>query len=166
MVLTTYMVTSLTNSLCDECLSQSSTLKKNKKKKKNSEVSNLDEAEQPTNTTITPNEDNTDRVRCPLCVEEGVTVPAEQVEYTDNGVRGRTNSFSEGGDASSISTKTPASEANDKKAAKSVLKWGGGHATKKKEKRRFGRKLCQFGTECIRKDCFFYHPERENNDKK
>jgi hypothetical protein len=105
-----------------------------------------------------------DNVRCPLCVEEGVTVPAEQVEYTNNGVRGRASSFSEGGQVSSTPTK--ANVACDKKAAKSVLKWGGGHATEKKEKRRYSRKPCQFGVDCVRKDCFFYHPERENNSKK
>jgi len=51
------------------------------------------------------------------------------------------------------------------KAATSVLKWGGGHATKKKEKRKFSMRPCQFGKECFRKDCFFYHPERENGKK-
>lgn len=91
-------------------------------------------------------------------------MPAAQVEYTHNGVRGRTNSFSEGGEVTNASIKS-VNETNSKKAAKSVLKWGGGHATKKKEKRRYARKLCQFGAECIRKDCFFLHPERENSKK-
>jgi hypothetical protein len=128
-----------------------------------------------------------DNVRCPLCIEEGVTVPAEQVEYTDNGVRSkrRSNSFSEGGEVSTTSFIWPAADrpehavsdntngncgnaarvASEKKAAKSVLKWGGGHAAKKKEKRRYSRKLCQFGVDCVRKDCFFYHPEKNESRK-
>ena len=105
-----------------------------------------------------------ERIRCPLCVEEGVTVPAEDVEYTDNGVRGRlrSSSFSEGAEQSlgTAGTDEPKQKSKDK-AAKSVLKWGGGHASKKKEKRKFARRPCQFGADCVRQDCFFYHPERE-----
>ena len=51
------------------------------------------------------------------------------------------------------------------KAADSVLKWGGGHANKKKLMKKTKRRLCQFGAECIRKDCFFYHPERNDTNK-
>ena len=141
--------------LCDECLSKSTTHKKNKKGKSN-------------NQTIEADKVDLNRVRCPLCVEEGITVPAEQVEYTDNGVRGRTNSFSEGGEVLKVSTTAEVStnsSCKEKKAAKSVLKWGGGHASKKKEKRRFSR-LCQFGADCVRKDCFFYHPKRETGSNR
>ncbi len=113
-------------------------------------------------------------------------MPAEQVEYTDNGVRSkqRSNSFSEGCEVSTTSfmwqtadrpehevlDKTKgnccaAREASDENAAKSVLKWGGGHAAMKKQKRRFSRKLCQFGVDCVRKDCFFYHPEKSGSWK-
>jgi predicted sulfurtransferase len=85
--------------------------------------------------------------RCPLCVEENITVPAEDVEFTDNGVSGRTT----------VGDKNDPS----KKAAPSVLKWGGGHAQEKKQKRKMKRTLCQFGVDCNRKDCFFLHPKGE-----
>lgn len=146
--------------VCDKCMSKSCTHKKSKKSKNSG-------SQAPAKDVISKNID-LDQVRCPLCVEEGITVPAEEVEYTDNGVRGRTNSFSEGGEVSNISANTTETKtsSNEKKAAKSVLKWGGGHAIKKKEKRRYSRKLCQFGADCVRKDCFFYHPEREKDGMK
>mmetsp|Transcript_2684 Transcript_2684/g.4153 ORF Transcript_2684/g.4153 Transcript_2684/m.4153 type:complete len:722 (-) Transcript_2684:109-2274(-) len=113
------------------------------------------------------------RIRCPLCIEEGVTVPAADVEYTDNGVRNKlgSSSFSEsGGGVESADSKDEPKKKKPKdsssKAAKSVLKYGGGHATKKKEKRKNSRRPCQFGVECIRKDCFFYHPERDGKCQK
>jgi len=84
-------------------------------------------------------------IRCPLCVEENITVPADELEYTKNGV----------------AVCSEVRETSSSKAAPSVLKWGGGHASKKKQSRKMKRKLCQFGTECVRKDCFFAHPERE-----
>lgn len=90
--------------------------------------------------------------RCPLCVEQDITVPATDVEYTNNGVNVRKE---DGGDHSKHSV-----------AASSVLKWGGGHATEKKEKRKLKRRLCQFGAECIRNDCFFSHPDRGNTKQK
>jgi len=88
-------------------------------------------------------------IRCPLCVEEDITVPADELEYTKNGV----------------AVCSEVSETGHSKAAPSVLKWGGGHASKKKKCRKMKRKLCQFGSECIRKDCFFAHPEREGKAK-
>lgn len=143
--------------LCDECLSQSTTHQKNKKRKNISNGGSDTKGARAVGDKTTE-ESSIDQVRCPLCVEEGITVPAEQVEYTDNGVRGRTraNSFSERYEGFTLS----ATETQMKKAAKSVLKWGGGHASKKKEKRKYSRKLCQFGSDCVRKDCFFYHPEK------
>lgn len=91
-------------------------------------------------------------VRCPLCQEQGVTVRADEVEYTNNGVNVK--------DVSG-------------KAAPSVLKWGGGHAHKKKEdahkkkeKKRFSKQPCRFGADCGRKDCFFAHPGRNIPDDK
>jgi len=104
-------------------------------------------------------------IRCPLCIEEGVTVPAEDVEYTDNGVRGkpRSSSFAEDGgfdEGYGAACKIVNAKDDTHKAARSVLKWGGGHAARKKEKRKLSRRPCQFGADCARKDCFFYHPER------
>jgi predicted sulfurtransferase len=80
-------------------------------------------------------------IRCPLCVEQDVTVCANEVEFTDNGIKGKTGQHTEG------------------KAAPSVLKWGGGHASAKKERRRFSKLPCKFGTDCRRQDCFFAHPD-------
>jgi predicted sulfurtransferase len=134
--------------VCDSCMSQSSSMKKKKKGAA----------------------EDVESIRCPLCVAEGVTVPAEDVEWTDNGVRGRlrTSSFSEGGGEDS-DKKAPAdgtAKKTESKAAKSVLKWGGGHAKKKRDQRSWSRRPCQFGADCVRKDCFFYHPERESKSKK
>ncbi|CAB9512056.1 UPF0176 protein [Seminavis robusta] len=55
--------------------------------------------------------------RCPLCVDQNITVRVDDVEYTDNGVKSKSNS-------------------DQGLAAPSVLKWGGGHASEKKERRR------------------------------
>ena len=83
-------------------------------------------------------------VRCPLCVRENITVPASEVELTANGTRGINNSK------------------ETKVAASSVLKWGGGHAARKKLNRKSKGRLCRFGSECIRKDCIFLHPGLDN----
>lgn len=148
--------------VCDGCMSQSSSTKKKKKGKGGGGAAAASD------TTAV---DDLKTIRCPLCVSEGVTVPAEDVEWTDNGVRGRlrSSSFSEGGGEGS-DKKAPsdggAPKQNESKAAKSVLKWGGGHAKKKKDQRSWSRRPCQFGADCVRKDCFFYHPERESKSKK
>lgn len=84
------------------------------------------------------------KLRCPLCVEENVTVAAKDVEFIENGMAGKAKKEVEG------------------HAAPSVLKWGGGHAALKKDKRRFQRKPCRFGTDCKRKDCFFAHPTADS----
>ena len=54
------------------------------------------------------------RMRCPLCVEEGVTVLASELQLTDNGRRSDTSQMSEGGG----------------KASKTVLKWGASQGKK------------------------------------
>mmetsp|Transcript_118587 Transcript_118587/g.332062 ORF Transcript_118587/g.332062 Transcript_118587/m.332062 type:complete len:598 (-) Transcript_118587:483-2276(-) len=97
-------------------------------------------------------------VRCPLCVTENVTVPASEVEFTANGIKGKNPFFAEKGAGESID--------GQKKAAESVLKWGGGHASKKKIGRQMKRRACKFGVDCNRSDCFFAHPEREQNANK
>jgi predicted sulfurtransferase len=125
-------------------------------------------------------------VRCPLCVEENITVLAKEVEFTNNGIKnkavqkpvtldechgGKTLTVTNGDscDGEPIVTENEDKDEAPGKAADTVLKWGGGHANKKKErkeKKKMKRRLCQFGTECVRKDCFFHHPERESNSKK
>jgi len=91
--------------------------------------------------------------RCPLCIEENITVPASEVEFTDNGVKNKKTG------------KGKQDDSKKGKAAESVLKWGGGHASNKKLERKMNRRLCQFGKECFRKDCNFAHPEKEKAAK-
>lgn len=120
------------------------------------------------------------KVRCPLCVAEDITVLAKEVEFTANGIKGKikkqkvddnnynvnslftTNNNSKEGTTTTLSSNIKGESENSthKKAAESVLKWGGGHANEKKQLKKMKRRLCQFGTNCIRKDCFFFHPER------
>jgi hypothetical protein len=82
-------------------------------------------------------------LRCPLCVEQNVTVPAKDVDWTSNGVKV----------VNSATVDAP-------KAAPTVLKWGGGYATGKKMRRKLKRTPCRFGVDCVRKDCFFAHPTK------
>lgn len=112
------------------------------------------------------------KVRCPLCVEENITVLAKEVEFTANGIknkivtapskaeRPRKFPLEHGRNDSSDACETIGKES---KAANSVLKWGGGHAIEKKTMKKNKRRICQFGANCFRKDCFFYHPERKPN---
>jgi hypothetical protein len=86
-------------------------------------------------------------MRCPLCVTEGITTPASALTFTNNGKQA-----------------TIASETVSSKAAKTVCKWGGGHARDKhKEKtnrkmiEKVGAKPCKFGAACTRADCWFSH---------
>jgi predicted sulfurtransferase len=92
-------------------------------------------------------------VRCPLCKEENITIPASETEWTDNGEGARHISAAP--------------------VAHSVLKWGGGHAREKKMKRSVEKQVtkkrkganperlpCRFGDECTRKGCWFSHPSK------
>jgi hypothetical protein len=94
-------------------------------------------------------------VRCPLCVDENVTVPASEIEFTANGIKSK--------DPLSDRKQREESVPQSEKAAESVLKWGGGHAAKKKFEKKMKRRVCKFGSECKRSDCFFVHPEREES---
>lgn len=78
--------------------------------------------------------------RCPLCVEQNVTVKLEDVDFTNNGV-------------GVVTSKDGAH------AASSVCKWGGGHGG---IKRKWKKRPCKFGAACTRTDCFFAHPERND----
>lgn len=95
------------------------------------------------------------RMRCPLCVQENITVPAADVEFTDNGVHTKQK-------RSSSSSGTGGG--GEGGAAKTVCKWGGGHAKTKKRSRQDDRAKqrletvsCKFGKDCTRKDCWFSH---------
>lgn len=103
------------------------------------------------------------KVRCPLCVEENITVPASEVEFTENGVKSK--KLNDDDDAADAAAADGLGSDKKRKAADSVLKWGGGHAKNKKLQRIAKRRLCQFGTECIRKNCIFAHPERDENNQ-
>ncbi|CAM9230119.1 unnamed protein product, partial [Ectocarpus fasciculatus] len=94
------------------------------------------------------------KMRCPICVKENITVPASEVEFTNNGIAAKKD-------------RAPAG-AEPAKAAASVCKWGGGHAKSKKMNRQRERqdtvnktKLqdqpCKFGRACTRTDCWFSH---------
>jgi Rhodanase C-terminal len=101
--------------------------------------------------------------RCPLCVEQNVTVPAADVEWTDNGKAAVVVAADTESSLVSPAIHEGTASSTQKKAAPSVLKWGGGHAAKKKEKRRFRSQPCRFGANCTRPGCFFAHPN--NIDK-
>jgi predicted sulfurtransferase len=120
--------------MCDTCMS----VKKSNNSKEENENENEKKETTPA-TTPTPKK----LIRCPLCVEQKVTVKASDVEWTDNGI-GTHGNKERDANASNV-------------AAPSVLKWGGGHATQKKEKRKLQRRACHFGADCTRSDCFFSH---------
>ena len=93
-------------------------------------------------------------VRCPLCKEEGITVPAHEVELTDNGKRAREptewDAFGEAGGGGSGGGRgggagggKDGAKKGKGKAAPSNLKWGGGHGKEKssdEKRRRFEKK--------------------------
>jgi predicted sulfurtransferase len=107
-------------------------------------------------------------IRCDLCIEQNVTVKVNEVEYTNNGMTSKVvhhDSAVQQEPAQKGGTHHHQGESTmttKRKAAPTVLKWGGGHATLKKDKRRFGKQTCRFGAQCVRPDCFFAHPDGRN----
>lgn len=96
----------------------------------------------------------TTTLRCALCVAENCTVPVSEVEFTDNGVRTK----------QPVGARCNAADNGGAVAAKTVCKWGGGHAKLKKRARQQGRSKsrfeltpCKYGKECTRADCWFAH---------
>ncbi len=97
------------------------------------------------------------RMRCPLCVREGVTVLASQLRMTDNGRRSDTSQVVEGAG----------------KASKTVLRWGGSQGKKGERSKSAKRKEvgvrdlakipCKFGDSCTRRlsegGCWFKHDD-------
>mmetsp|Transcript_78432 Transcript_78432/g.127212 ORF Transcript_78432/g.127212 Transcript_78432/m.127212 type:complete len:492 (+) Transcript_78432:80-1555(+) len=73
-------------------------------------------------------------VRCPLCKADGRTEAADSLDLTSNGIVAK----------------------NSSGASATVLKWGGGHSTKKKSRKM--PKMCKFGSDCSRgRMCKFVH---------
>lgn len=103
--------------MCDTCMSSTkdSSNEKKSKKRKHSGVS--DDAIAENDAAKDESKQKKKLARCDLCMEQNITVRVEEVEYTDNGVKSKSHS-------------------DHGKAAPSVLKWGGGHAAEKKERRR------------------------------
>lgn len=96
------------------------------------------------------------RIRCPICVKDGCTVPASKIAMTDNGRRSDIGAGAEDAEGNGGGS-------NGAVASRTVLKWGGGKGkktTKKKEEKQRDLKNipCKFAAECQRKDCWFWHP--------
>jgi rhodanese-related sulfurtransferase len=107
-------------------------------------------------------------LRCPLCVAENCTVPVTDIEFTANGVVAKPVAKKpRSGEAETGEGGASASAAGV--AARTVCKWGGGHAAGKKKARQQERgdrkaasgvhiaRPCKFGRACTRADCWFTH---------
>jgi hypothetical protein len=107
------------------------------------------------------------KMRCPLCVLQHITVPAAEVDFTDNGVhtkQSRRGSSSSSSSSAEGGAGQGAPQGGGGAAAKTVCKWGGGHAKSKKRSRQDDRAkkhletvACKFGKECSRAGCWFSH---------
>eukprot|EP01134_Creolimax_fragrantissima_P005197 CFRG5197T1 len=103
-------------------------------------------------------------VRCPLCIEQNITVPAADLDLTENGI----GVTSKGQRGKKIGATLPSkvgkdtSESVPGNIAPSVCKWGGGHGADKKKQRAFNKKECKFADACLRSDCYFSHPRDGN----
>jgi predicted sulfurtransferase len=92
--------------------------------------------------------------KCPICIEEHITIPVSDVAYTNNGKQVKlvvdpveVNATVKSEDI--INTGTP-------KASSTVLKWGGGHGRNQNSIKASKRK-CKFGLSCHHSDCIFDH---------
>jgi hypothetical protein len=107
------------------------------------------------------------KVRCPLCVEENVTVPASKVEFTDNGVKSKFNANAgktKRPNKKTISTEQDDTSMKEMKADPSVLKWGGRHATQKKLSRKMKQTQCRIGSKQMRaKRLFLFSPRTKES---
>lgn len=100
-------------------------------------------------------------LRCPLCVAENCTVPVTDIEFTANGVVAKPAKNHVAGESGNVVAGGV--------AARTVCKWGGGHAASKKKARQQERgdrkaangmhiaRPCKFGRACTRADCWFTH---------
>jgi predicted sulfurtransferase len=122
--------------------------------------------------------------KCPLCVEEHITIPVSALAYTNNGVQAKVISDTAVGRPSrsdnnqrtmeytmledsidlGSNTTTVAMTCVVPKASTTVLKWGGGHGKKGNSKTTNVNNVydrpCKFGRQCHRPDCCFVHPTK------
>lgn len=91
--------------------------------------------------------------KCPICIEENITVPVTDVAYTNNGKQTKLLM-----DAQQNTVNVNTSDfIGVPRASCTVLKWGGGHGSNKHGASAQKRK-CKFGGNCHRSDCIFDHP--------
>ena len=87
------------------------------------------------------------QAKCPLCIEEDITVPVTEVAYTNNGKQTKLI----------LDPKANVDGSAIPKSSNTVLKWGGGHGSNRSSTTKRKRQ-CKFGSDCQRSDCIFDHP--------